>query len=468
MRRWFQSLNAQLFLWAVMPVMLTITALVTASVYIHQREMQEFVSSRDLSLVYAQARMVAHLVEQGRIDASGGGLAPWMDSFAQDMPAVMVIDRNGTLLAHSEKDRIGTPLADIKMLDLVLSQVMGSSVVRTGDSMAVVSYALVPDTDWHVIMSEEVNSFISSTLRYSLLGPLIASLAVAVSLFIIGFNWFTVVRPLRMLAESADQITWNAYPEIPSPEGSVQEVETLHRAMVAMIRRIRSYEASLREYLGATTLGQEEERARIAREIHDGPVQEIIALGQRLDMLRSYLTQNNTDDITKLLNEMRDTQMKTVEELRRIVNDLRPVYLEDLGFIPALEMLAQQANNRDHVHVHLKVIGKVQRLPFDIELAAYRITQEALNNALQHAAARKVWIEVACNENGLHLSISDDGHGFSPPEHLDDLAKSGRFGLLGIRERVELLAGSVELDANPHKGTRVTVMLPGCAPGARG
>ena len=467
MRTWLRSLNAQLFLWAILPVTLAITALVTASVYVHQREMQDFVSSRDLSLVYAQARMIAHLVERGAIDANGTDLNLWMDNLAQDMPPLIVIDGQGFAFAHPENDKVGQRITDLPGLQMVLSQSAGSSVVSSGGEADVVSFALVQDTDWRVIIIESVDSVVGPTLRFSKLGPILAAIAVAISLFIIGFNWRTVVHPIRILSSAADQVAWQTYPQIPFPDESVHEVETLHRALSAMVTRIREYETSIRRYLGVTTLGQEEERARIAREIHDGPVQEIIALGQRLDMVRSSMAKDNDDvdcagEVQELLNEMRDTQTATVEELRRIVNDLRPVYLEDLGFLPALEMLARQANTWGQVSVQIKAGDEIHRLPIDVELAAYRITQEALNNALQHAKAQNVIIEVSCSGDGVLLVISDDGQGFSPPAHLENLTQTGRFGLLGIHERVIQLGGTMDLDSRQLEGTQLTIHLPGC------
>ena len=463
MRTWLRSLNAQLFLWAILPIMLTITALVTTSVYVHQREMEDFVSSRDLSLVFGQARMLAHLVEQGEIDTSGKDIDHWINNLSQDMPSLIVIDGQGLTLAHPEKEKIGSRLADLPGIETILSQPAGSSVSGIGSEAAVVSFASVSGTDWRVIIKEDVDSFVGTTLRFTKLGPTLAALAVAVSIFIVGFSWRTVVRPLRILSNAAEQVTWQSYPQIPLPDGSVREVESLHSALTGMVKRIREYEDGIRNYLGATTLGQEEERARIAREIHDGPVQEIIALGQRLDMIRDSLAEGCAKEIIVLLNEMRGTQMATVEELRRIVNDLRPVYLEDLGFLPALEMLAHQANIRGRVHVEIKILEEIQRLPLDVELAAYRITQEALNNALQHANALNVLIEVVCATEGLLLVISDDGQGFTPPKPLESLTQVGRFGLLGIRERVVQLGGTMDLDAAPLEGTRLTIRLPGCA-----
>ncbi|MDF1515137.1 MAG: histidine kinase [Anaerolineae bacterium] len=462
MRTWLRSLNAQMFLWAVLPVMLVITALGTTSFYMYQRKMQDFVGSRDLSLAYGQARMLAHLLEDGAIGIDGAGLTRWLDNLTLDMPPLMVIDGQGIALVHPDKARIGTYLNDLPGLQNVISRQAGSSVVGRGREAVIVSFALVYDTDWRVVIVESVHSFIGPALRFSQFGPVIAMIAIAISLLIIGFNWLTVVRPLRLLSAVADQISGHSYPRIPLPRESVHEVESLHNALSAMVDRIREYEVSIRQYLDATTQGQEEERARIAREIHDGPVQEIIALGQRIDIVRSSIVQDDGEEAQELLAEMRTTQLAPVEELRRIVNALRPVYLEDLGFLPALEMLAQQANTRGQVQVHIKVEGKIKRLPLDVELAAYRITQEALNNALQHANAREINVQVSCSGMGLSLEITDDGDGFMPPENLDILTRFGRFGLLGIRERTGKLGGVMALESAPGRGTILKISLPGC------
>jgi signal transduction histidine kinase len=429
--------------------------------------MEDFVSSRNLSLVYAQSHMISHLIEDKVIDPDGRNLDAWIDNFSLDMPPVVVVDGKGMTLAHPDKEKIGQHLADFPGSQYVLSQTTGSKIVSSDGTDYIVTFTLVQDTDWRVIITESVDSVIGPTLRLSKLGPILTLIAVAVSLFIIGFNWRTILRPIQILSGAADQVNWRSYPQIPFPEESVQEIEALHRALVAMIARIKEYEVGIRSYLGATTQGQEEERARIAREIHDGPVQEIIALGQRLDMIRDSLLRDSeqgecSEEVSFLLNEMRGTQIETIEGLRRIVNDLRPVYLEDLGFLPALEMLVQQANLRGGVNVEMRSDGIIQRLPIDLELIAYRIAQEALNNALQHADAETVIIEVSCFKDGLRLVVSDDGSGFTPPDRLETLTYSGRYGLLGIHERVSQQDGKLQLESGPDKGTRLTVHLPGC------
>ena len=133
---------------------------------------------------------------------------------------------------------------------------------------------------------------------------------------------------------------------------------------------------------------------------------------------------------------------ETLESVRRFSRDLRPIYLEDLGFLPALEVLAREADQRETLSVQLTVSGSPRRLPPDLELAAYRIVQEALNNVVQHAAADQAWVEVGFEADGLTLSVRNDGQGFEAPDLPDALARRGHFGLMGIQERALLYGGT--------------------------
>jgi signal transduction histidine kinase len=152
--------------------------------------------------------------------------------------------------------------------------------------------------------------------------------------------------------------------------------------------------------------------------------------------------------------------VETVEGVRRFSRDLRPVYLEDLGFLPALEMLTREADLQAALTVHMTTTGQVRRLPPDLELAAYRIVQEALNNTLQHAQAGQAWLEVRFETAHLALSVRDDGQGFEPPDLPDTLARQGHFGLMGIQERAFLYGGQLTMRSARGEGTEINVRLP--------
>jgi signal transduction histidine kinase len=156
----------------------------------------------------------------------------------------------------------------------------------------------------------------------------------------------------------------------------------------------------------------------------------------------------------------------TLESVRRFSRDLRPIYLEDLGFLPALEMLArprsdgQTTAGRPATTIHFQTSGAVHRLPPEFELAAYRIVQEALSNVTQHAHASQAWVHVRFESEHLGLSVRDDGQGFVAPDLPDTLARQGHFGLMGIRERALLYGGQLSLRSAPGEGTELYVRLP--------
>jgi signal transduction histidine kinase len=151
---------------------------------------------------------------------------------------------------------------------------------------------------------------------------------------------------------------------------------------------------------------------------------------------------------------------ETLDEVRRFSRDLRPIYLEDLGFIPALEMLTRGDGDPQPIPVHLTTTGTVRRLPPDVELTAYRIVQEALNNVLQHANATQAWVEVRFEAEYLSISVRDDGQGFDAPDLPDALARQGHFGLMGIQERTLLHGGQLSIRSKLGEGTEITVRLP--------
>jgi len=468
--RLLRSLQVQLFLWAVLPVTFVVIALAFTGVYAHQRTMRDFVSERDLTLV----RMTAHLVEDGIahgvVGSQGQGLSAWTSQSMRSQPeaiTLIVVDGEGTVLAHPDPELIGSDLSATPVTAEALLRREGSLIVpdESGDPL-LVTFARVEGVGWSVIAWEPVEDLIGPILRLSSLAPIVAAGAAVLSLLILGFGWRTIVRPLQQLAQAAKQVSWGDFsaisegPSMGRSVGGVQEIQDLHQALADMTDRIQGYEASMRDYLGAMTRGQEAERSRLARELHDGPVQDLIALGQQAEMAQRLLKRGQVEEAEALLEELRDAELAIVEELRRLVAALRLWYLEDLGFIPALELLVRQASEQTTARVQLEKVCTHQRLGAEVESAAYRIAQEALNNALQHARADNVTVRVRCEPDSLILAVVDDGVGFELPPRPDLLTRDGHFGLLGMRERATLLGGSFRIDTAPGEGTRVTVHLP--------
>lgn len=467
--RFARSLQFQLFLWAVLPVTFIIIALAFTGVYAHQRSMRDFVADRNLTLARLAARVVTDGLAYGVVSPVGDELSDWLPPISQDQrPTVglTVVDGAGEILARS--DRSGEPDVD--------AQLGVSEALRQGEGFVIlaadthgpilVAFAPVQGTDWQVLVREPVDELIGPILRLSSLAPAVTLGAAAVSLLILTFGWRTIIRPLETLASAAEQVSWGDFSALADHEfgrqlsEGVQEVQDLHVALTEMAQRIESHQTGMRDYLTAITEGQEAERARLARELHDGPVQNLIALGHQAEMGQRLVERGRIEEACALLSELRQAQRETVEELRRIIGGVRPAYLEDLGFLPALEMLVRRAARRTDAQVRVSTLRPTRRLPPAVELAAYRIAQEALNNAIQHAQADHIDVRVDTSAEGLLLSVVDDGVGFDLPSHPDALTRYGHFGIMGMRERATLLGGSLRVKTSPGEGTQVTARIP--------
>jgi signal transduction histidine kinase len=315
------------------------------------------------------------------------------------------------------------------------------------------------DVGWRVIIQQPWGEVIGPVLRYSQFMPLVAALAAVVSLLTLYYGVQAIVRPLQLLGEKAEQVAWGDFDATGTPVGGVEEIEDLRRTLDHMARRIQHYQSGMHNYIAAITQGQEEERKRLARELHDDTSQTLIALGQRVERAQKLLPSDPALAAEHLVN-VRAMLTQALEGIRRFSRDLRPIYLEDLGFIPAMEMLTRKAYREGQTSVHFGTVGLVRRLPPDLEMACYRIVQEALNNAIQHSQATHVWLEVRFEAQHLILSVRDDGQGFEAPDLPDALARRGHFGLMGIQERASLYGGQLTIRSAPGEGTEVVVRLP--------
>jgi len=323
----------------------------------------------------------------------------------------------------------------------------------------------VADTNWRVVVEEPVAEVIVPVLRFSSALPALVVAAGILSLIVIYFSLRTIVRPLQGLAEQATQLTGGDLQGLQREVGGVEEIRQLQRALNQMVERIRRYQASMRDYIEGITQGQETERARLSRELHDETVQSLVAIGQRVQLTQRALERGGAPEWVHSgaamdgLRQTRELCQQALDDLRRTIRALRPIYLEELGFLPALEALVQDTRTQG-LSAEILVRGEPRRLRPEVELAAFRLVQEALSNAMRHARARQVSVLVHLEEHELTLSIEDDGTGFVPPENPDSLTEAGHYGLMGMRERVLLLGGRLEIRSHPDQGTRISAHLP--------
>lgn len=215
-------------------------------------------------------------------------------------------------------------------------------------------------------------------------------------------------------------------------------------------------------YITNIIRAQEEERKRIARDLHDDTIQSLIAISRNLDSMISRLSKSNSepDGFKSHLEDTWHLTEQTIKGVRAFSQDLRPSVLDDLGLVPAVEWLANRMSNNVSIKTECQIDGKVKRLPPDMELALFRIVQEALNNIAKHAQASTVLINVTFRSDKLAISLRDNGKGFYPPLTIPDASKKGQLGIMGMKERSQLFQGKLELYSLPGKGCTVIVEMP--------
>lgn len=216
---------------------------------------------------------------------------------------------------------------------------------------------------------------------------------------------------------------------------------------------------NLRLYAQQVTRAQEEERKRIARELHDETSQSLITLSRQLDALIDRSDQLPQSTI-KRLQELHQQVDGIQEGVRRFSQDLRPSVLDDLGLVPALEWLAANLSGYPGVDAEFKVVGEGRRLPHETELLLFRVAQEAVRNVWRHAEASRVWVTVEFGEDKIKIVVQDNGKGFQLPQRLDDLASVGKLGLAGMWERAQLLSGTLTVQSEPGEGTTIVLVAP--------
>ncbi|MGE3346756.1 MAG: PAS domain-containing sensor histidine kinase [Ramlibacter sp.] len=241
-------------------------------------------------------------------------------------------------------------------------------------------------------------------------------------------------------------------------EASISQIDTPEGKLFTVILRDVSERVRAQEELSAfATAAQalrEEEKTRVARELHDELAQSLTALKMDTIWLREHL-RHDAQAVAAKLDDMLAMLDSTVAATRRIAADLRPLLLDDLGLMPAIEWLAQNFSQRSNVPCELAVDEDVD-LPEPYATAVFRIVQESLANVAKHAGASRVMVRIDRTPVAVQLEVSDNGCGFAVAAP----RKPQSLGLMGLRERAHLLKGHIEIISQPGQGTRIQVSIP--------
>lgn len=215
-----------------------------------------------------------------------------------------------------------------------------------------------------------------------------------------------------------------------------------------------------KQYVGYRVIkATEEERRRLAREIHDGPTQDIVNIGIGIELCLSMIDR----DISKtknLLRELKEQVNRNIQDLRKVIYNLRPMSLDDLGLTASIEKYLQDFQNSTGITTTFRLIGTPVEMNGLVQIALYRVVQEALTNVRKHSQASRVIVKIEFVEGYISLLVMDNGKGFDVEDAFKWESEEKSFGLINMRERVELLNGYMEVNSKKGKGTTIFMRIP--------
>lgn len=228
-----------------------------------------------------------------------------------------------------------------------------------------------------------------------------------------------------------------------------------------LYRRMEEKEILYRKLLAKMISAQEDERKKIASDIHDDTIQSLISSYYQLETVEMLLDADSREAAMEEIRKIKSGLQRNISCMRRLLFDLRPSILDDAGLVPALENYLDRLENEYGIRGFLYVDDGMERLPSDVEISLYRFAQEILTNVRKHANATEVVIRLNYSRNWVEMRIKDNGIGFDPEKYLNGCGHEEHFGLKSLIERVELADGEISIDTAPGKGTEVRIRIPG-------
>jgi two-component system sensor histidine kinase UhpB len=289
---------------------------------------------------------------------------------------------------------------------------------------------------------------------------LFASIGVALSLLVNLWLTRATLRPLHDLVSDVDRIQdGQTTARVRAPVGSDPDAGRLAEAINSMLERLERRTLELRALTERVINAHEEERKRIARGMHDETGQAISTLIINLERMAGMVPAESPE-LAKRIAATRDLATRTLDELRAVVYGLRPTMLDDLGLAPAIRWYVRSQLEEAGTQLVLEVPDGLARATPEVETTLFRIAQEAVNNVKRHAGAQRVAIVLRADGGWLELRVEDDGRGFDVTRTSQEALRLRRFGLLGMKERVDLVGGSLQVESTPGHGSQLRVRIP--------
>lgn len=368
---------------------------------------------------------------------------------------ILVLDKDDKVLFQNRKEN-GKGLSTFNAIQSALKGGSGNNYIKTSSGELVITTATVQPVGWELINEEAWEDITSPLLRTTQNAPLIFIPILVLSIIALWFGLRQIVQPLQALESKTSDMAHGNFETIKEPVGGVPEISHLQKTLIDMAEKLKEAQNSLHNYIGAITDSVEKERRNLARDLHDDTLQTLIALGQYTQYAMHW---NKNPKVETTLVQITNMTDQGVKNLRRLVQGLRPIYIEDLGLATALAMQSSDKKRPDGLEIHFQQEGIERRLKPDIEMALYRIAQEAINNVIRHANAKNAWITLNFQNDSVILEVRDDGQGFEMSSEPLDYARRGHYGLLSIYERGELIGAKTIIHSIPKEGTKVVVRL---------
>jgi len=415
---------------------------------------------------------------EGAVTGLVGG---WIDPLEQGLSQVIqsvqpgltshtdIVDSRGIIIASSDPNRVQTDAAS-----------------GTGSETEVVRSAPLSTAPWSVVVAQSTAEALAPVRTMALQFTLTGIGSLAVALFFAWGMAQSLIKPIGQLSASVRSISRGDLSQpVPQLGGdeigqlglsfdsmrlelkkSLEEIQRWNRELEAKVEeRTRQLEESFREIerkeadrgrlLQQVLTAQEEERKRIARELHDETTQALVGLVLRLEALMAV--SNVTDADKSRLAELKSLAVRTIDNVHKIIFDLRPAVLDDLGLVSAIRWYAEHRLGAENVGVRIEVAGTERKLPSAVEIALFRVVQEAVTNIIRHAEASNVVLSLEFAPRAVRIEIEDDGKGFDPAAMNQQADKIEGVGLLGMRERITLIGGKFSVASQPGGGTHITI-----------
>ncbi|PIE53780.1 MAG: histidine kinase [Dethiosulfovibrio peptidovorans] len=346
---------------------------------------------------------------------------------------VAVVDGDGQIL-------LASPGAEATFLRLWREDIpIGRAVDLADDQGQRYTVAVWPAASVFVVAAVAWDQLIGPMVRATRLWGLLMLAVVGTAVVSGAILWRWAIGPIKSLSDELSDLRWGC--DIPDArqKRAIWEVRNLRTVLCRLSRAAREKVELWNRYLQDIVRVQEGEKSRFARDLHDGPVQEITALIQRIRLASLESGEKSKEHLCVA----EDIGRETVTQLREMCNQLSPPWL-DLGLKHSLDELSDRLSRYLGIAIQVEVADGLDEVP-DRTLAFFRIVQEAIHNAVRHGEAEHVEVNVDVTESGAQLTVRDDGKGFNFFGDLESLRASGHRGLLNMQERIELVGGSMEI-----------------------